>query len=329
MPNPTADPPATCQLAHRLFGPFEDPLFRAEPDSTPVMVVQLGEREAVLPLASLQREFGIADDSPDGRMLALIAGSVDFVAALQVGDTLPNEVLTGGASWEPSPVQLQIALYRFRLRLVDWMNGTSAANTPQRDARSLLQAANEPGIRKQIHDAIERAALVLALAPSAAVVALLDQLGQEFAYVEALRERLLRGLVAKVERLPSAWHGSGARTETLVQVRRLSTTALRRIGSCFDELDERTGDVLPALRDIEGQTAFIRSSRDWLYRTQRAWEPTLSDWDTAGSEIDERTLALLTRTYQFLAPRFMAVTEWVSVSRGRAAEMDRLQGMVW
>jgi hypothetical protein len=282
MPNPTADSPVTCQLAHRLFGAFDDPLFRAEPDGTPVMVVQLGEREAVLIFASLQREFGIADDSPDGRMLALIAGSLDFVAALRLSDPLPNEVLTGEASWEPSPVHLQIALYRLRLHLVDWMNGTSAANTAQRDARSLLQAANEPAIRKQIHEAIDRAASVLSVASSAAVVALLDQLGQELAYVEALRERLLRrlrGMVAKVERLPSAWHGSTARTDTLVQVRRLSTTALRRIGSRFDELDERTGDVLPALRNVEDQTAFIRSSRDWLYRTQRAWEPTLSDWD--------------------------------------------------
>ena len=65
------------------------------------MVVKLGERDAAIPLRSLQREFGIPDDSDDGRMLGLIAQSLDFVTGVQIGDALPTEVLTGQASWEP------------------------------------------------------------------------------------------------------------------------------------------------------------------------------------------------------------------------------------
>ena len=67
------------------------------------MVVLLGEREAALPLRALQREFDIADESEDGRMLALIAASLDFVTSLRLGDALPAEVLSGEASWEPTP----------------------------------------------------------------------------------------------------------------------------------------------------------------------------------------------------------------------------------
>ena len=74
---------------------------RAEADDTPVMVMSLGERTAAVPLRALQRELGIADDSPDGRMLGLIAQSLDFVAGLQIGDPLPAEVLDGRASWTP------------------------------------------------------------------------------------------------------------------------------------------------------------------------------------------------------------------------------------
>ena len=69
-----------CTLTHRVFTSFGDPLFRqAETDGTPVMVVKLGEKEAAIPLRSLQREFAIPDDSDDGRMLGLIAQSLDFI----------------------------------------------------------------------------------------------------------------------------------------------------------------------------------------------------------------------------------------------------------
>ena len=69
-----------CTLTHPVFTSFGEPLFRrSETDGAPVMVVKLGERDAAIPLRSLQREFGIPDDSDDGRMLGLIAQSLDFV----------------------------------------------------------------------------------------------------------------------------------------------------------------------------------------------------------------------------------------------------------
>ena len=59
--------PGRCNLTHRVFTSFGEPLFRnAETDGTPVMVVKLGEKEAAIPLRSLQREFGI----PDGWRMA-------------------------------------------------------------------------------------------------------------------------------------------------------------------------------------------------------------------------------------------------------------------
>jgi hypothetical protein len=95
--------PDHCNLRHPLFTSLANPLFRhAESDNAPVMVVMLGDREAAIPLRSLQHEFGITDDSDDGRMLELIAQSLDFVACLRPGDALPAEVLSGAASWDPT-----------------------------------------------------------------------------------------------------------------------------------------------------------------------------------------------------------------------------------
>ena len=129
-----------------MFSRLGDPLFRrAESDNTPVMVVQLGEREAALPLRSLQREFGIPDDSEDGRMLATIAASLDFVAGLRLGDPLPAEVLTGAASWDPSSAHFQIAYAKLRLQLVAWLRPDGGEHPLPLEPQALLAAADDPG----------------------------------------------------------------------------------------------------------------------------------------------------------------------------------------
>src|SRR5271165_3544018 len=122
-------PADRCRLQHRVFTSFGDPLFRrSAADGMPVMVVKLGETEAAMPLRALQREFGIADESDDGRMLGLVAQSLDFVAGLRLGDALPAEVLSGEASWEPDRVHLQIANARLQSQLVAWLNSGTGAD---------------------------------------------------------------------------------------------------------------------------------------------------------------------------------------------------------
>ena len=128
--------------------------------------------------------------------------------------------------------------------------------------------------------------------------------------------------------MAQTYRGDGSHLETLTQVRRLSAVALKQITYRFDELDANTGEVMSALRNADGQREFIRANRDWLYRTQRAWQTVLLDWDSAGVSFEEGTLVLLNRTYQFLAPRYMAVTEWAAASRpSKKKKTDRQ--MVW
>ena len=85
---------------------------------------------------------------------------------------------------------------------------------------------------------------------------------------------------------------------------------------------------MATLRNADSQRAFIRTNRDWLYRSQRAWQPVLDDWDEAGTEFGDGSRALLARTYRFLAPRYMPVTEWLP-----PAQLERkkapLRQMAW
>jgi hypothetical protein len=335
MDPPKLAPQDHCRLQHRLFNRFGDPLFRrAETDGTPVMVVMLGEREAALPLRALQREFDITDESEDGRMLALIAASLDFVTSLRLGDALPPEVLSGEASWEPSPQHLRLANARLRLQLAAWLRLGTGEYHSAIDAQALMAAADEPAMLQAIEQACRRAAEELKLAGPEVVSPMLASLGQELAYVEALRERLLQpvqGMSAKLGRMAQGWRGDSTQLEKLTQVRRLNLVALRRIGGRFEELDAQTGEVLAALRNLDSQRTFIRSNRDWLYRTLRAWQPLLQEWAGVGLTFDDHVRTALENAYRFLAPRFMPVTEWIIASGPGAAlkKKPEQRGMVW
>jgi hypothetical protein len=322
-----------CTLKHRVFSSFGETLFRrAETDGAAVMVVMLGDREAAIPLRSLQREFAIPDDTHDGRMLGLIAQALDYVTCLRIGDALPTEVLSGQASWEPDSLHFQIANARLQWQLVTWLNSGTGGDAPSLDADALLQLTDDPVRKQQVQQAFAKAADALGLPSSEAVIRMVEELAHELAYIEALRDRLLRRVMSmaeKLSRMAQSYRGDGSHLETLTQVRRLTGVALKQINHRFEELDAQTGEVMAALRNADSQRAFIRSNRDWLYRSQRAWQPLLQEWDSAGIGFDEGILLLLNRSYQFLAPRFMPVTEWTALSGQVGRKREKARQMVW
>jgi hypothetical protein len=310
---PVADQPDVCALEHRAFRYLTDVMFRRdEANETPVMVLLLGERIAAVPLRALQRELGIADDSPDGRMLGLIAQSLDFVNGVQIGDPLPTEVLNGRASWSPGAQHRAVAAARLRLWLAAWLR-PEAAGGPVSDADTVRRLDEDPAMRQHVNAAMEQVARELGLADRSEVLGLLETLAEELSYIEALREGLLnrvRALLNEVERISRAGRIDHKRLEMITQVRRLTTTAVKQISKRFEELDAQSQEVLTALRNIDSQRNLIRSSRDALYRQSRAWEPILQGWEGSGAMPWSALWQLVDRTYRFLAPRYMAVQEW-------------------
>lgn len=135
--------PDRCALTAPVFTAFGPAVFRrAESDGVPAMVVPLGETLAVLPLAAVRRAFGIAEASPDGRMLALIAASLDFVAGLRLGDRLPPEVLTGRPGWSPLPRHRAAARERWRRALA-----APVASAELEEALAFFEALRETLLR--------------------------------------------------------------------------------------------------------------------------------------------------------------------------------------
>jgi hypothetical protein len=324
-----------CLLSHQVFTVFGDVTFRrAETDGTPVMILLLGDREAAVPLRALQREFGIGDETPDGRMLGLIAESLDYVPGLHLGDRLPSEVLTGAASWEPEHAHRELARSKLKAHLVAWMAPDLADDSLRGavagDAAAARRLDEDPVLRRQVQAAFARAANELGLSGPGDVVAKLEELAAELAYMEALRDLLLRRvqmMMARLHRVAPTGRSDVGRNGTLMQVQRLTQIALRQIGQRFAEVDAQTSEVAAALRNIESQQAFIRSNRDSLYRSLRAWDPLLKEWDGAPGPEEDGFWALLAKSYHFLAARYMPVQEWQAVRQRGKAKLDRV--MSW
>ena len=325
--------PDRCVLQHRIFSTHGAVSFRrAKADGMPVMIVPFGEREAAIPLRSLQREFGIDDASIDGRMLGRIVESLDYVQALSLGDKLPGEVLDGTASWEPDLKHRTLAFGKLRVQLLSWLDPSvkEQASCDLSCGDPFERLDTDLSLRQQVQRAFEQAAVALQLPDSKAVVSLMEELAGELAYIEALRDRLLRPvqqLTARLERLRQDYRGDHQRQEVITRVVRLAILARNQLMARFDEVAAQTGEVMSALCHIDSQAAFIRSTRDQLYRTQRAWQAILDAWQGVDRMQDEVTWQLVSRTYHFLAPRFMPVTEWPTegaMHRQRAAPKQLL-----
>lgn len=335
-PSPSARPeavPDRCGFEHPLFNRLNDMVFRpAEADGTPSLIIPLGRSIAVLPLRSLQAELGIDSASPDGRMLALIARSLDFVADLRLGDLLPVEVLDGAASWQPSALHQQLAASRLKLRLISQLDEDDAVDWGRAEPRAVLAAAAEPGMRLQLQAAYIEVTARLGLSEAAAAARLVEDAAHELGFVEALRDRLLRRMLRLMDRVRHLANGLAqnlAGLELLSRVTRLTGIAIRRISARFAELDSQTEIVLDTLRSLEIQRVLIRQHRDWLYCSLRGWEPILAAWEAAAFDWSDGTWQLLGRTYRFLAPRFMPMQEWQLITRAKLREGDQGPRMVW
>lgn len=311
---PDAERPTHCRLTHPAFAEGNAVVFRhSAGDEQPSLVISLGAREAVIPIRELYRSYGIGMDSPDGRMLALVAEALDFVSSLRCGELLPAELRTGEASWQPEERHAAVAAARIRLRLAALIDAPGEVDAARAHPDALLRHADDPAVRQAVQRGFTQAARQLGLASAQDVVRLVGEAAQELAFIEALRERLLSPVSALRGRLEGhfmAFRGDASRREILSRTLHLAGIAEHRFSERFAEIDSQADEVMWFLRNAATRHGVIRAGRDWLYRNQRQFAPLLAEWQAAGALADELVWDLVSRTYHFLAQRFMPRQEW-------------------
>jgi hypothetical protein len=303
-------------------------MFRlSDADQAPVLVIKLDDQEAALPLARIGREFGVVAGSGDAKMLELIVTSLEYVSCLRLGDELPAEVVSGQASWTPRGEFKRLAEARLRGQLIAWL--TEGYDAEEADQSTLVAMADDPALRAQAQEAMGRAAAELGLTSVEDVLARVEDLAGELAYVEHLRACFLVRLEALPDKIMAVlprWRADSGTSEAVTQVRKLLMVASRKSSSRFEDIDVQTGEIISSLRNLDLQRQFIRAGRDWLYRSFRGFEPLLDRFDRLDGKHEREARQALDALYQFLARRYMPMTEWLRQERAPYAPAVRAMG---
>lgn len=306
------------ELEHKIFKTFEECHFqKSDISDEALFVLKMAEGSIVsLPLLAICREFDIDPESKDGDLISLIDQALNFINILRPGDNLPLEVLTGEASWEVDEAHQAIAYNRITMQLVTWMSGSEELIT---DPDQLMQIADDPNTKKKINQAFDEVAEKLGIGKGnrEEVVSLVHQVADELSYIETLREQYGKILMVdrKLQDLRRIYAHEKGILETVTQSIRLLDDAKKKFETTFDELDANTGEIMSVLRNFTSQRQYIRAKRDDLYKRLRAWQPLIIQWEELELERGPLAVRLIRDTYQFLAPRFMKVKQWLLMTK--------------
>jgi hypothetical protein len=255
--------PQAFDFSSRVFA-VPGALFQQSADGVPALRIEFGEVNASLPLKTIPHSFTVSDH--DRGLLDLVVKGLKYVREIRPGDSIPNEVLDGRASWAIDDRHAATARSRLTVQLVGWFLGRA---TEINDTAHLLKLADNPEVKERVNDALSKAAGQLGLPPSEkeGVIVRIDSLVRELAYVEALRDRFrsIERLEKTLDLLVAHFHGDAMTAQAIIRSKSLMRRPLVRFRAIFDQVDAMTGEVMSALQNIDNQIAFIRKSRDDLW----------------------------------------------------------------
>ncbi len=284
----------------------------------PKFLMPMGEEMASIALGSLRQEFGIAEDSSDGRLLEIVAKSLKYVQEIRPNDSIPQELLDGSASWSVEERHRTAAHARIKIQLATLMTGREDQVI---QADQIEQLIDDPDIKRRVQKAFGLVAKKLGLAPKQKqeVVNKIKQLGHELSFIEGLRERFtaITDIMPKAENLSRFYGNQTATWEELDRVKVLLREAITDIETVFDIVDAQTCEIMTVLRSFDIHIDYIREARDDLHRRFMDWDDVIEPWQSeAGRERSDEVEQLIRQSYRLLAQKFPQTQEWALVSRG-------------
>jgi hypothetical protein len=292
---------------HKVFA-LEHAYFALEPRSRePVYYVRLGELQAVLPLPMVRTEFGIEKDSPDGKLLDVVAKSLRYVKEIRPNDSIPRELLDGSASWSVEE--------KHRLAAKARVVGAIAEQIGRRNLLDLLGEESEEA-KRRVREAMIEAAGKAGLGPEAArkAPALLEAFAREYAYIEALRDRFaeVRGVLNAIAQIAKGAKTTDQQTlQDVLRVQALLRPPIADIEATFTALDSQTASIATILGKPAAQIELVRRVRDDIRFRLQIWDDLVAKWQERSEGDSSQTVeSLVKETYRFAAFHFPQTRDW-------------------
>lgn len=278
-----------------------------EDGSTPAFHVELGTLVASLPLGTLRSEFSIDRDSADGVLLTIVEKSLRFVKEIRPGDSIPRELLDGTASWSVEE------RHRLRAKANIW---ACALNTDEtRGARDdVLEAfVARPETTTRLNDAAKAIATKLGYEMTGdSVLARIDDLARELAYIEALQERCgeVLNITPKVNQLARVYRSDRALVDELSRIRTLMLKPVELYDGIFGRLNKHQENIEEAVGHFHERVEFIREQRDDVHQSLMLWDPILAGWKAIELTRCTETETKITELYRFIARHYLTSQSW-------------------
>ncbi|HYE49820.1 MAG TPA: hypothetical protein VEB20_09535 [Azospirillaceae bacterium] len=308
MPDPTTPQPAPAAVfdfQHRALR-LENALFTLTGQAMePVLQVDLGDARGTIPLRQVQDMFAIPADSPDGRLLQLVASGLKHVRFIRHGDRVPSEILDGTASWSIDDRHREMALIKIGSGILKAITGSRAA------VPAVVDEGDEA--KRRMREAAAEIAALAGLPPTRKqeVVDRIEVLANELAYLEALRDHFkpVFDIPRKLREMGKTFRGDRELDFQLRRIQDLLKTPVATFSRQFEEVDAGVGEPVSALKQYDATVKLLRRHRDALHYETMAWGDIPQRWRTLNPAKDE-ALFELSGLYRFLAGRYLTTRVW-------------------
>jgi hypothetical protein len=302
-------------FSHKVFS-VPGTVFRLDRATGRVaMHMLLGGVAASLDVSQLFHAFEIPEGGGDDHMLKLVEQALRHVREIRPGDSIPNEILDGTASWTLDPKHLELARSRLLLQLAAWVSEGNSAIDSTADVLSLI---DRPEIKEKLHTAFGKAAEYLGLGKDGKqqLTDMIEQLAAELAYIEALRDKIknYQAIRAKLRRLIQVYRNDRPTTESIERVIKLATPPLDKVRDQFVMIDGQTSEIISSLKRLSATIDFVRETRDTLREFVLLWDDLDTEWGDLALEASAVTEQLIGRTYRFAATHYLTSQRWVMKS---------------
>ncbi|MHA1565399.1 MAG: hypothetical protein ACTSX7_08820 [Alphaproteobacteria bacterium] len=271
----------------------------------------MGENIGVIDFPALRNEFGIDENSDDGKMLETVSAGLKFVNIIHPDDSIPCELLDGSASWSVESEHRATAKNRLIVQLVTSLSGSEEI---VRDPKQLVLMAENPETLGQLKSGFKAMADRVGAKGDGEkeIIARMERLAHELSYIEALWAYFLRikDIGKKVDQACRLYSSDSGIKDTLERVPLLLKPVVEELEFHFDQLEAQS-EIAKALENCDAHIEVIREARDTLHVATQVWSDLAANWqEEPALKRSDKLERLAQETYQFLAQHFPQTQEW-------------------